>query len=497
MIQHVQAVAAPEAHRGARPRRRSRAAQGLRIAPLVSIAIVVLFALWMVATRIEAPSPDLGTDGGPWNAWPMLVGVAMITAGIGGFLAVAWSASRQRTMPPTAVQPTGTAEARIPALGFLATAPMPSLLVTRPPGDAGPWRAVWANHALSTLCDDEPAELQQRPLAHWLLAAPGIGAAKASVPPPGAGRGPALAQLLDQRRAARCAALVIDRFGRRHEAELTIEPLPSDGTAHRALIMLDHQGPRVARLQARSNQVDALERSLSTRARDTEWAIQELESFSHTVSHDLRQPIRQISGFARILQEDHSELLDQAGRDHINRILNATHRMREMIEALLEAHRISAHVIVRDPVDLSALAQQAADELRSAHPGVPVNFHIEAQVGCRGDKVLLRALIWNLFENAWKYSARSARREIRFSCLQLDGRRVFEVSDNGIGFDMQFADQIFGLFHRLHGRGEFQGSGVGLATVQRIVRRHRGRVWAESKPGQGASFRFTLWEEDE
>ena len=163
----------------------------------------------------------------------------------------------------------------------------------------------------------------------------------------------------------------------------------------------------------------------------------------------------------------------------------------------MEMQRISAHAITRDRIDLSALANEVAEDLRQANPGVAATFEIEPQIACRGERVLLRMLLANLFENAWKYSARSERRRIRFGTTVQDGQRVFEVADNGIGFDMRFADQIFSLFNRLHGRGEFQGNGVGLATVQRIVRRHQGRIWAESEPGKGSVFRFTLWENED
>ncbi|MEZ5649193.1 MAG: ATP-binding protein [Burkholderiaceae bacterium] len=389
-------------------------------------------------------------------------------------------------------------------LGALAGAPLPALLVRRQFADeatpAQAWTPVWANRALTALSEFAPAELQERSLVQWLLVATGQESPSAAMPEaanPAPGTGPHLIRLLESRQESCGRGMLIDRFGRRHEVTIVIEPLPTDGMRQLALVMIDAQGPALAHLQARAEHVDDLERTIARRARDTEWANQELEAFTHTVSHDLRQPIRQITGFARILQEDHSELLDPTGRDHINRILNASHRMAGMIEALLEMHRISAHAIARDPIDLSTMAAELAEDLRQANPSVAADFAIEPHVACQGDRQLMRMVLSNLFENAWKYSARSERRKIRFGTRVQDGRRVFEVADNGIGFDMRFADQIFSLFHRLHGRGEFLGNGVGLATVQRIIRRHKGRIWAESQPGTGSVFRFTLWENDD
>ncbi|MEZ5657775.1 MAG: ATP-binding protein [Burkholderiaceae bacterium] len=395
----------------------------------------------------------------------------------------------------------GEREPLTAVLAALSAAPLPAMLLRRQASDEGrnefDWCPVWANHALTSLSEFSPGELQQRPLAQWLLlAGNGNGDDDAGDAVSSAG-GPRLIRMLERRREACGSGLLLDRYGRRHEVAVTIEPLVGDDLRQLTMVLIDHQGPALAHLRARAERVESLEKSIAQRVRDTDWANHELEAFSHTVSHDLRQPIRQIAGFARILQEDHSELLDPTGRDHINRILNAAHRMAGMIEALMEMQRISAHAITRDRIDLSALANEVAEDLRQTHPGVAATFEIEPQVACRGERVLLRMLLANLFENAWKYSARSERRLIRFGTRVQDGQRVFEVADNGIGFDMRFADQIFSLFNRLHGRGEFQGNGVGLATVQRIVRRHQGRIWAESEPGKGSVFRFTLWENED
>jgi light-regulated signal transduction histidine kinase (bacteriophytochrome) len=304
-----------------------------------------------------------------------------------------------------------------------------------------------------------------------------------------------LRQLLDQQDGARAEGLVIDRYGQRHAVTVTLEPLGRDTTAELMLVIVDHLRPALDALRHERLRDRAQDEAREKRAIETEMATRELEAFSQTVSHDLRHPVNLIDGFARILQEDYAHLLDQAGRDHVMRILNASHRMSAMIDALLETHRISSQAVVPDPVDLSSLATGIADELRDRDPAIRSKIEIEPGMACRGDRVLLRMLVWNLFENAWKYSARSRCREIHFDTVRVHDSQVFRIRDNGIGFDMRFADQIFGLFHRLHGSTEFAGSGVGLATVQRIVRRHRGRIWVESEPGKGSTFFFTLWDD--
>ena len=215
-------------------------------------------------------------------------------------------------------------------------------------------------------------------------------------------------------------------------------------------------------------------------------------SFSFTVSHDLRAPIRVVEGFTRILKEDYGRQLDRVGNDHLDRVLGAAARMNAMIDALLTLARLSQQPLARQPVNLSQLAAYVVDELRRGAPERVADIEIQPEMVVRGDPTLLRLVLENLLGNAWKYSARNKKTHIVFACESVEGRRTFVVRDNGAGFDMRSADRLFGLFQRLHSANDFAGSGVGLASVKRIVRRHGGEIWADAEPGRGAAFHFTL-----
>ncbi|MDH0865172.1 ATP-binding protein [Mitsuaria sp. GD03876] len=215
-------------------------------------------------------------------------------------------------------------------------------------------------------------------------------------------------------------------------------------------------------------------------------------SFSYTVSHDLRAPLRVVEGFTRILKEDYGRLLDRAGNDHLDRVLGASARMHSMIDSLLALSHLSSQALRHETVDLSLLASQVMDELRRAAPERAVEAHVQPGLRVLGDPTLLRMVLENLLGNAWKYSGKREEAVIRFDAEQRADGRVFVVTDNGAGFDMRFADRLFGVFQRLHSASDFQGTGVGLASARRIVRRHGGDIWAESEVGQGARFYFTL-----
>lgn len=215
-------------------------------------------------------------------------------------------------------------------------------------------------------------------------------------------------------------------------------------------------------------------------------------SFSYTVSHDLRAPVRVVDGFARILKEDYSRHLDRIGNDHLDRILSAAARMNAMIDAMLSLAQLSTQPLARQPVNLSQLATYILEDLRRGQPERTVMVEIEPDLLVTGDPTLLRLVLENLLSNAWKYTGKTTSPSIHLRASEHLGRRVFEVRDNGAGFDMRSSDRLFGLFQRLHSANDFPGTGVGLASVQRIVRRHGGDIWAESTPGQGARFCFTL-----
>ena len=215
------------------------------------------------------------------------------------------------------------------------------------------------------------------------------------------------------------------------------------------------------------------------------------ESFSYTVSHDLRAPIRVVEGFTRILKEDYGRLLDRIGNDHLDRVLGAAARMNSMIDALLALSKLSSQPIARQPVNLTQLAQYVIEDLRRQSPQREVRLHIAPGLLALGDPTLLRVVLENLLGNAWKYTGKRADAQIWFERSGHENA-MFCVRDNGAGFDMRFADRLFGVFQRLHSANDFQGTGVGLASVRRIIRRHGGEIWAEAEVGRGASFNFSL-----
>ena len=216
------------------------------------------------------------------------------------------------------------------------------------------------------------------------------------------------------------------------------------------------------------------------------------DSFSYTVSHDLRAPIRVVEGFTKIIKEDYGRLLDRVGNDHLDRVLGAAARMNSMIDALLALSQLTAKPVSRQPVNLSQLAGFVVDDLRRQSPQHKVTVHIDPAMQVHGDPTLLRVVLENLLGNAWKYTGKCAEPHVWFERGTDAANPCFTVRDNGAGFDMRFADRLFGVFQRLHSASEFQGTGVGLASVRRIVHKHGGEVWAESAVGQGASFHFSL-----
>src|SRR5215213_9537886 len=230
--------------------------------------------------------------------------------------------------------------------------------------------------------------------------------------------------------------------------------------------------------------------------RELEGANRELEAFSYSVSHDLRAPLRTIDGFSRILLEDYADRLDEEGLDYLGRVRAASRHMATLIDDLLDLSRVGRRPLRREPVDLTRLAAGIIEELRRAQPEREVEFVAGEKIIAWGDVSLLKVALENLLGNAWKFTANETEARIEFGA---DRRPrpgflapVYYVRDNGAGFDQAYADKLFGAFQRLHGQDEFEGTGIGLATVARIVHRHGGRVWAEGSVGEGATFYFTL-----
>jgi PAS domain S-box-containing protein len=251
---------------------------------------------------------------------------------------------------------------------------------------------------------------------------------------------------------------------------------------------------RQARLHAQvQRHAEELEARVAERTARLEEINAELEAFSYSVSHDLRAPLRSIDGFSQALLEDCASGLDALGQDYLRRIREAAQRMGELIDALLLLARVTRAELHRQTVDLSALAQAIAAELRQREPGRAVTFAIAEGLQASGDPRLLRIALENLLGNAWKFTATHAQARIEVGVLpQADGGPVYFVRDDGVGFDMAYADKLFGAFQRLHRAREFAGAGIGLATVRRIIQRHGGRIWAEAAVERGATFYFTL-----
>jgi light-regulated signal transduction histidine kinase (bacteriophytochrome) len=228
----------------------------------------------------------------------------------------------------------------------------------------------------------------------------------------------------------------------------------------------------------------------------------ELESFSYSVSHDLRAPLRSIDGFSQALLEDCSQQLDETGQDYLYRIRTATQRMGYLIDDLLTLSRVTRSDMTQETVDLSRIAHRLANDLRQSQPQRLVEFEIQPGLIAKGDRTLLQVVLENFFNNAWKFTAKHPQAKIEFgaippgSGLASATQPTYFVRDDGAGFDMSYADKLFGPFQRLHGVQDFPGNGIGLATVQRIVHRHGGRVWAEGAVERGAVFYFTLSEEE-
>jgi len=236
----------------------------------------------------------------------------------------------------------------------------------------------------------------------------------------------------------------------------------------------------------------ALEARVDERTAELAELNRELESFSYSVSHDLRAPLRSIQGFGSILEERCGKQLTEEGRDYLQRMVRAAQRLAQLIDDLLELTRITRAELAPVNVDLSSMAREIVDELRHGSPERDAEVSIEDGLSVRGDPRLLRVALQNLLDNAWKYSAKAKKTRIEFGKHRDLVETAYYVRDHGAGFDMAYADKLFTPFQRLHNPRDFEGTGIGLATVARVVHRHGGRVWARSEPGKGAEFSFTL-----
>jgi two-component system sensor histidine kinase/response regulator len=235
-----------------------------------------------------------------------------------------------------------------------------------------------------------------------------------------------------------------------------------------------------------------LEELVKERTVQLEAAIKELEAFAYSVSHDLRAPLRSIDGFSKILIEDYADKVDEDGRDYLRRVGTAAFRMNRLIDDLLKLSRQTRGKIHREDVDLSVLATRVMTRLKESQPERDVEFVVEEGLEANCDSKLITVLLENLLGNAWKFSGKQVVARIEVGTTEIEGKKTYFVRDNGAGFDAEYADKLFGAFQRLHSEEEFSGTGIGLATVQRVINRHGGKIWGEGEVGKGATFCFTV-----
>jgi signal transduction histidine kinase len=235
-----------------------------------------------------------------------------------------------------------------------------------------------------------------------------------------------------------------------------------------------------------------LEELVKVRTKELERLNKELEAFSYSVSHDLRTPLRAIDGFSQALMEDYADKLDKTGHDYLSRIRGASQTMAELIDDMLQLSKITRSELVKEPVDLTAMCDQVIENHKLIEQDRKVEVDIGRDMICNADKKMMMIVMNNLIGNAWKYTNRKEITEIAVGMENVDGKNIFFVRDNGAGFDMRFKNKLFGVFQRLHSTDEFDGTGVGLATAQRIIHRHGGTIWAEAVVDEGATFYFTV-----
>jgi DNA-binding response OmpR family regulator len=244
--------------------------------------------------------------------------------------------------------------------------------------------------------------------------------------------------------------------------------------------------------QALLDELSMKNAALSAQTTELERINAELRMFAYSVSHDLRQPLRSMDSFSKLLLEQCAGALDERGSHYLDRIRAGAQRMGELIDGILALSRVSQRELEVRTIRLDQLAQRVLARLREAEPSRVVDTRIQPALSVEADAALMESVLENLLGNAWKFTSRVAAGEIEFAATRDEGETVYYVRDNGAGFDMTYADKLFGPFQRLHSLGDFAGTGIGLATVQRVVHRHGGRIWAESAPGNGATFFFTI-----
>jgi PAS domain S-box-containing protein len=280
--------------------------------------------------------------------------------------------------------------------------------------------------------------------------------------------------------------------GRRVPVEVDTQLLMENGRAVGAQGIARNIAERKRAEKAIHEMNASLERRVSERTAELAAANQELEAFSYSISHDLRAPLRAINGFTEILLRDHSAQLEHKGRHYLHNVAASGRKMGQLVDDLLAFSRLNRHALSKEPLDLNQLAREVAQDLRRLEPSHEVALQMKPLPSARGDRALVQQVLYNLLSNAWKFTSKTQNPAIEIGAEQNGKETIYYVNDNGAGFDMRYVDKLFGVFQRLHRDDEFPGTGVGLAIVQRIINRHGGRVWAESRPKEGATFYFTL-----
>jgi PAS domain S-box-containing protein len=275
--------------------------------------------------------------------------------------------------------------------------------------------------------------------------------------------------------------------GTEFPVEISLSPLETDGALLVSAAIRD-----VTQRKRMEEDVQKLNEDLKQRAAQLEAANKELEAFSYSVSHDLRAPLRSIDGFSHVVLEDYGEQLPADARGYLERVRAAAQRMAVLIDDLLNLSRVTRTALQPRFMNLSKMAQEIAHDLKESHPERQVNFSFTPDLMVEADPHLMHIVLQNLLSNAWKFTSKQEHAAVEFGQKQHVKERTFYVRDNGVGFDMAYVDKLFGVFQRLHSISEFPGTGVGLATVHRIISIHGGRVWAESAEGKGTTFYFTL-----
>jgi light-regulated signal transduction histidine kinase (bacteriophytochrome) len=275
--------------------------------------------------------------------------------------------------------------------------------------------------------------------------------------------------------------------GTEFPVEISLSPLQTDEGVLVTAAIRD-----ITERKQAEQEIKILNGNLERRATELEVTNRELEAFSYSVSHDLRAPLRTIDGFSQALMEDYARELPAEALNFLDRVRAAAQRMAKLIDDLLDLSHITRTPVESRQVDISALAQDIAQDIQQADPERKVTFGISPNLQANADSRLLRVALENLIGNAWKFTSKLEQARIEVGARSENGEQIFFVRDNGAGFDMAYANKLFGAFQRLHAVTDFPGTGIGLATVQRIIHKHGGRVWAESTVDRGATFFFTL-----